>query len=320
MSLPAASGRTALQGGAGLIAGLALVLAALLSACAGPLSQGSGEDLQVTTSTAIIADIVRNVAGDLAVVRPVVPDTADPHTYASTPREIARLEESDLLITVGANLEKFTQGAAWRRTLREAGVPHLELAAEIELLKRDIVIDHGDHVHDLREGDPHIWLDPLIVIDIVELVRRELDELAPEHREAFASNAARYTAELLQLHNEIERELAAVPIERRKLIVSHDSYGYFARRYGFEVIGYVTRADNAEPSARDVANLLDLIEREQVRAVFKEPTSGARVLEQVAREAGVPVGTLIGDAFTREVTRYVDLMRYNLRSILQHLG
>ena len=319
MSLPAASRRTAWKSEAGLVAGLALLLAALLLACSSR-TESPGDRLQVTTSTGIIADIVRKVTGDLAVVRPVVPDTADPHTYASTPREIAQLQSSDLLITVGANLEQFTEGAAWRRTLREAGVPHLELASEIELIKRDIVIDHGDHVHDLREGDPHIWLDPIIAIDIVELVRRELERIAPAHAPSFAANAARYTAELRQLHWEIERDLAAIPSERRKLIVSHDSYSYFARRYGFEVIGYVTRADNAEPSARDIAELLELLERERVRVVFKEPTMGARLLEQVAQEAGVPVGTLMGDAFTRDVTTYLDLMRHNVRSIVQFLG
>jgi ABC-type Zn uptake system ZnuABC Zn-binding protein ZnuA len=222
-------------------------------------------------------------------------------------------------VTIGANLEKFAEDAVWRRTARESKVPVFELAPQLELIKVEVVIDHGDHVHDLREGDPHIWLDPAMVVGMVGLLESRLSELKPARASDYARNATAYRKQLLSLHEEIVSSLAAVPPSRRKLLVTHDAYAYFARRYGFEVAGFVTPADNSEPSAKHIAELHRTIREAGVPAVFREPSHGAKVLEMIAREEGVNVGNLLSDSLSDEARTYLDLMRYNVRNIVKYL-
>jgi ABC-type Zn uptake system ZnuABC Zn-binding protein ZnuA len=305
------------------LAGLLLFLPLLLAACgSGAPQTGPAEDgrLVIATSTSVLADIVRHVAGDGADVWAVVPQGADVHFYAATPGEIKRLTQTDLLITVGANLEKFAEDAVWRRTARESNVPVLELAPQLELIKVDQVIDHGDHKHDLREGDPHVWLDPAMVVGIVFLIEARLSRLHPPRAEAYARNAASYREKLLALHEEIERMMERIRPERRKLLVTHDAYAYFARRYGFDVVGFVTPADNSEPSAKHVAELHKTVRDAGVPAVFKEPNHGAKILERIAKEERVSIGDLLSDSLTDEAKTYIELMRFNARSIVKHLG
>jgi zinc/manganese transport system substrate-binding protein len=299
-----------------------LFLPLLLAACgSGPNDEGPAEDgrLVIATSTSVLADIVRNVAGPEADVWSVVPQGGDVHFHEASPGEIKRLTRTDLLVTVGANLEKFAEDAVWRRTARESKVPVLELAPQLELIKVDIVIDHGDHVHDLREGDPHIWLDPAMVEGMASLIEARLSLLDPSHASRYADNAAAYRKQLVALHNEIVATLAPVPITRRKLLVTHDAYQYFAQRYGFVVIGFVTPADNSEPSAKHVAELHKTLREANVPAVFREPNHGAKILEVIAREEGVAVGDLLSDSLSDDAKSYLDLMRYNARSIARHL-
>jgi ABC-type Zn uptake system ZnuABC Zn-binding protein ZnuA len=306
---------------AGLAAFL-LSLALLLAAC-GSGSNGSSatEDgrLVIATSTSVIADIVRNVAPD-ADVWPVVPQGGDVHFYEASPGDIKRMSQSDLAIFIGANLEKFREDAVWRRTAREHNVPVLELASRLELIKVDIIIDHGDHVHDLREGDPHIWLDPAMVEGMVSLIASHLAEIDPARAAHYAENAATYRQKLVVLHDELTRDLARVPAHRRKLVVTHDSFAYFARRYGFEVIGFVTPADGSEPSAKHIAELHTKLRDAAVPAVFREATHGSKILESVALEANVKVGQVYSESVSRETPTYIDIMRFNVRSIVRHLG
>jgi len=302
-----------------LAAAVATALATTGPTPAQPATPAPPAALVVAASTPVFADIVANVGGERTAVWSVIPPGADPHTWEASPREIVRLQESDTFIYMGADLEPFIEDGAWRRAVREAGIPELELAEEVELIAVDRVIDHGDHVHDLRGGDPHVWLDPLKAIEVVAAVEAHLAALDPAGAATYAANADAYAAELVALDAAYQAAIERIPPEQRKLVVAHDAYTYFAARYGFEVVGVVLPNPDGEPSAREIADLLATIEESGVDVIFAEPQFGSAILEHLAADAGVEVGTLMTDTFAGEVDTYLELMAFNLASLEEHL-
>jgi manganese/iron transport system substrate-binding protein len=283
-------------------------------------SDHPSQPLIVAASTPIFADIIANVGGDRVSVWSVIPPGADPHTWEASPREMARLSESGTFVFMGAFLEPFIEAGAWRRAANDAGLPQLELAEQIELIAVDRVIDHGDHVHDLRGGDPHVWLDPLKTIEMVDVVAAHLTSLDPAGAATYSANAAAYQEELHTLHEEYEQALAAIPAERRKLVVFHDAYTYFAARYDFQAVGVVLPNPEAEPSAQGMAELMETIDAEEITVIFAEPQFDRGLLDSLAAETGVTVGTLLTDTFAGETDTYLELMWFNLASLRQHLA
>lgn len=302
----------------------ALLLVALLLGLFGPstnMRATAQEDRPlIAVSTPLLADIVRGVVGGQAEVYSVMPEAADPHTWDAKPEDIVRVTGSDIFISMGAHLEPFVEAGGWRRAVKDNGVPELILADHLELIAVDKVIDHGDHSHDLREGDPHIWLDPRKVIEAIPVIETHLASLDPGGAETYAASAAAYTGEVEALDAELARDLATIPAERRKLIVFHDAYTYFAARYDFEVIGVVLNNPEAEISAQEVVALQRVIEESGVRVIFAEPQFNPEVLSLFVAENDVVVGELLTDAFAGRVTTYLELMRFNRDSLLQHLG
>lgn len=276
--------------------------------------------LVVAVSTPILADIVSNVAGDRAEVYSVIPAGADPHTWEASPQDMVRVIDSDTFISMGASLEPFVEAGGWRRAVQDAAIPELVLADHMELIEVDKVIDHGDHVHDLREGDPHVWLDPRKVIEMLPIVSTHLADLDPDRADAYAANAATYQTQLEELDAELERDLATIPEDRRKLIVFHDAYTYFAARYDFEVIGVVLKNPNTEVSARELADLEDTIQESGMNVIFAEPQFNVDVLAVLIDEGDVVIGELLTDTFAGEVSTYLELMRFNRDSLVEHLG
>ena len=182
------------------------------------------------------------------------------------------------------------------------------------------MIDHGDHVHDLREGDPHVWLDPLKVVELVDVVEPFLAGLDPAGAADYAANAAVYREELAALDAELTESFAAIPPKRRKLVVFHDAFTYFSARYGFDVVGVVLNNPSAEPSAKEFAALAATIDEAGIGVVFAEPQFDAGLLESLAAETGVEVGMLLTDTFAEVVGSYLELMRFNRDSLVRHLA
>ena len=286
------------------------------------VGRGLAQDdrLQVAVSTPLLADIVRNVAGDVVDVFSVMPESADPHTWEATPQDLVRVGDADSFVSIGAHLEPFVESGGWRRAVADAGVAQLVLADHVALIAVDKVIDHGDHVHDLREGDPHIWLDPNKVIEALPAIAAHLSEVDPGNAATYRTNADAYAATLRGLDAELEASFRAIPAERRTLVVFHDAYTYFAARYGFEVVGVVLKNPDGEVSARELAELQDVIEEHDVPVVFAEPQFNTDVLDVLVADTGIAVGELLTDAFADRVTTYVDLMRYNRDSLVSHLA
>jgi zinc/manganese transport system substrate-binding protein/manganese/iron transport system substrate-binding protein len=188
------------------------------------------------------------------------------------------------------------------------------------LIKINKVIDHGDHVHDLRKGDPHVWLDPRQVLEMIPVIVEQLSQLDPAGAAVYQANGQRYAAEVEALDRELEAAIAQIPPDRRKLIVHHDAYLYFATRFDFEIVGYVLKNPGQEPSAANIAELSDLIEQAGVPVVFKEPQFNAKILEMLAADHGIKVGLLLADTFAEGVDSYLQLMRFNMRSLTENLG
>ncbi len=178
----------------------------------------------------------------------------------------------------------------------------------------------GKHVH--GEIDPHLWQNVRNAMSYVEIIRDALIEVDPAGAAEYASNAAGYLRELSALDSEVRETIAEVPEERRTLITTHDAYGYLARAYELRISGFVTSNPAIEPSLSERKRLTETIRNLEVPAVFLEPNLAARssTLTEVAREQGIEVCAIYGDAFSAEVANYVDMMRFNAESVRDCLG
>lgn len=286
-----------------------------------PISRaGAQAPLTIATSMPILQDIVAHIAGDAAEVFSIMPSNADPHTWEPTPEDMVRLTEADAFIFNGADLEPFVETGGWRQAVEDNGIPEFALTDYVELIHVDEVIDHGDHVHELAGGDPHIWLDPLTVVQAVPAIAEFLGEIDADNADEFAANAETYVAELEALHQELEDTLGVIPAERRKLLVFHDAWRYFAARYDFEVIGIVLENPNAEVSAQEMVHLLHVIEDHGVNVVFAEPQFNTSVLDLLATEGDIEIVTLLTDSFAEGAETYIDLMRFNADQLVNALA
>lgn len=301
---------------------LALV-AALVGGCgqpgqgAQPAAATSGP--QVLAVESFLADIAQNVAGDRLTVQTLVPVGIDPHAFEPTPQDVARLADSTVLIANGGGIEDWLQ-----KVLENAGGQRLVIEASAGLSSR--LPDEGaaQDSHD-HGGDPHFWLDPTKVEQYVANIRDGLIQADPAGKDVYTANAAAYVAKLKELDAWIKQQINAIPAERRLLVTNHESFGYYADRYGLRVVGAVipSVSTNASPSAQQLAQLADQIRATQAPAIFLETGANAQLADQVGKEAGVKVVT---DLYTHSITgpdgpapSYLAMMRYDTQRIVEAL-
>jgi ABC-type Zn uptake system ZnuABC Zn-binding protein ZnuA len=268
-----------------------------------------------------LADIAQNVAGDRLIIDTLVPVGVDPHAFEPTPQDIARISQANLLIINGAGFE------AWlEKTVQAAGGIHTTVEASAGLTSR--TAREGEetmHIEEHEGGDPHFWLDPLSVVRYVENIRDGLIQVDPQGKETYTRNAEAYIARLKELDGWIKEQVKQVPQERRKMVTNHESFGYFADRYGFQIIGTVipSVSSSASPSAQQLARLVDTIRATNAPAVFLETGSSPQLANQLASETGIKIVTGLqthsitepgGDAPT-----YIDMMRLNTKLIVDAL-
>jgi ABC-type Zn uptake system ZnuABC Zn-binding protein ZnuA len=249
-----------------------LLAVALVAGCGGG-GGGSDGEVGVVATTTHVADLVRNVGGERVEVDGILPPEADPHDYEPRPSDAAALSEAEVVFRSGGDLDE------WLDELIESAGGD---AAEVTLL--DSVETIGD--------DPHWWQDPRNAILAVGAIRAALVEADPDGRAAYERRAAAYTRRLRNLDADIERCIGRVPPDKRKIVTTHDSLGYFAERYGVEVVGAVipSLSTQAQPSAKDVDELVRQIEDEGVEAVFPEVAVSQRLERAISRESGAEVG------------------------------
>jgi ABC-type Zn uptake system ZnuABC Zn-binding protein ZnuA len=284
------------------------------------LVEGNGK-LNVVATVAPISSIVRNVGGTRIDLRGIVPDGVNSHTFEPAPSDARILAAADLVIVNGLALEEPTIALA------EANPKE---GAEIFSLG-ERTIDEAAWAFDFSfpeaEGDPnpHLWVNVPYALRYAELTAAKLAERDPANGEYYAANLARYRAVLERLDAGIEAAVQTVPEANRKLLTYHDSYAYFARRYGMEVIGAAQPSDFSEPSPREVAGLIDQIRETGVPAVFGSEVFPSDVLAQIAEEAGATYVDALrdddppGEPGDPEHT-YVGMMLRNMELMIPALG
>jgi ABC-type Zn uptake system ZnuABC Zn-binding protein ZnuA len=310
-----------LRGGWGC-ARLVLAASLFLAACASPAARpGSApaQPIQVLAVETFLADIAQNVAGDRVRVEALIPVGLDPHAFEPAPSDVVKISESQVLIVNGAGLEEWLQ-----RLLDNAGGQRLVIVASQGLSLR--VPPPGDPAAaEHPEGDPHFWLDPTKVVRYVENIRDGLSQADPAGADTYAKNAQAYTAQLNDLDQWIMAQVSQVPPARRLLVTNHESFGYFADRYGFKIIGAIVPSvtSNASPSAQEMADLVNRVRATGTPAVFLEVGANTQLADQLASETGIKVVTGL---FSHSVSAaggpaptYLAMMRYNTNAIVAAL-
>lgn len=272
--------------------------------------------INVLASTSFLADIAQNVAGDHLTVASLLPFGADPHAYQAAPSDVAKIAESNLLILNGVEYEHFIESL-----LENAGGERLIITATDGLTPNQM---EDEENAGQMTGDPHMWLDPNRVITYVENIRDGLIEVDPDGAEAYKANADAYIAQLKDLDKWIVEQVNTIPAERRLLVTNHEAAGYFAERYGFEIVGAVipSLSTDAGTSAKEMAALIEQIKATGAPAIFLGEVENPDLANQIADETGVKVvDSLYLESLTdgAPAATYMDMMKHNVTQIVSAL-
>jgi ABC-type Zn uptake system ZnuABC Zn-binding protein ZnuA len=284
------------------------------------------EPIKVVATFSILADWAQNVGGDHIELTTIVPAGGDAHTFDPNPEQVASIADADLIFEIGVGFETWlddmvdASGSAATRVAVSDGVELLTLDEE-----------HGEDEHDGEEHghgeqDPHIWGDVANASHAVELIRQALDTADPDNAAAYDANAAAYTGQLDTLDATIRKSVQSIPEDQRKLVTTHDTFGYYAHAYGFEIVGTALNSlstEGGDPPARDIAALVESIQESGVPAIFAENVSNNDLMQVIADEAGVDLAPpLYSDALGEpgsDGDTYIRMMEYNTATIVAAL-
>jgi zinc/manganese transport system substrate-binding protein len=290
-----------------LLAGLAAVLSATPA-----LAQGK---IKAVASFSVLGDLVKNVGGDRVEVATLVGPNGDAHVFSPTPGDARTLGAAKVVFVNGLGLE------GWMTRLVKASgtkAPMVVASLGVKPLKME------DEGHPGKEvTDPHAWQSIANAKIYVANIRAALSKVDPAGASAYASNANAYLAKLDALEKEVRAAIAKIPADHRKIITTHDAFGYFRAAYGMEFISPEGVSTDAEPSAKDVAKIIGQIRKQKIPAVFMENIADPRMMQQIAKESGAKIGgTLYSDALSKPdgpAGSYIDMMRNNVREFSKAL-
>ncbi|MGY3585841.1 zinc/manganese transport system substrate-binding protein [Bradyrhizobium sp. USDA 4341] len=267
------------------------------------------ERINVVASFSILADMVRNVGGNSVDVVALVGPDGDAHVYAPTPADAKKVADARLLVINGLGFEGWLP-----RLLQASGSKAPVAVATKGIMPRKM----GGH------DDPHAWQSVANAKIYVVNIRDGLIAAAPDHAGVFKANADAYLARLEALDREVHEAVAKIPDARRKVISTHDAFGYFADAYGITFFSPLSVSTDSEPSARDIAAIIAQIKVAKIPAVFLENISDPRLIERIAAETGARVGgTLYSDSLTGEkgqAPTYIDMVRHNIKALTSALA
>lgn len=283
---------------------------ALLTGCGSSAARISSTPTIITTFS-VLADIAQAIAGDTATVTSLVPINGDAHVFEPTPANGVALVNATAVIELGVGFEPWfadlyaASGSNATRITASNGVTPLQAGAEV---------------------DPHIWHDVANAIIMTQAIRDGLITAMPSQQAVITANAAAYIVQLQTLDSDIQTQIATIPATQRKLVTSHDTFGYFAARYGFTIVGTglgSVTTESSDPDARSLIRLITNIKASGVPAIFVENMSNPKVMQQIAQAAGVTIAPplytdAMGDANSEGAT-YIEMMRYNVRTIVTAL-
>ena len=302
------------------------------------------EPISVVASTAVLADLVRQVGGNRVSIYNLVPPGSDVHTYQFTPRDNVEVSQASLIVSNGArlfvSLDRLIRGSAspdavqvvasdglTPTRMNESPFPstgHDDDGHDDDVHDDDAHDDdghdddgHDDDGHASIRGDPHFWLDPHFAVHYVNQIANGLVAIDPANAQEYLDNAAEYISQLEALDAYISAKIAEIPSSRRVLVTFHDAYGYFGSRYGFEVQAFVG-SHGGDVAPDDIVAVLDLVGDRNLPAVFSEPQFSADALAQVAHDAGISVG-IIRSTPDVDYPTYVEMMRANADALAANL-
>jgi ABC-type Zn uptake system ZnuABC Zn-binding protein ZnuA len=299
---------------------------------------------KVLAVESFLADITKNVVGSRLEVETLMPIGLDPHSFEPSPGDVAKIAESDILIINGSGFE------AWLNDIITGVNDKIIIVECSKGLKNRIQDENGleqgsnesgvvteaasDSGQDKasenetgysQEGDPHYWLDPNLVMVYVQNIKDALQKSDPQGKDLYIKNAQDYTSKLRELDAWIKEEVKIIPPEERLLVTNHESFGYYADRYGFKVIGTIIPnfSSASSPSAKEISSLIEKIKAADVRAIFLETGSDSKIADQIAKETGI---TVVTELFTHSITgpggpapTYIEMMKFNTKTIVESL-
>ena len=265
--------------------------------------------LNVVASFSIIGDFVHNVGGDRVSVTTLVGPNGDVHVYTPAPADAKKIADAKLLVVNGLGLEGWLP-----RLVQSAG-------------SKAVIVTATDGIKPRRldqAADPHAWQSVVNARIYVANIRDALVAADPADAAVFRANAAAYLAKLDALDQEVRSAIAQIPPARRKVISTHDAFGYFAAAYGIEFIAPVGVSTESEASARDIAGIITQIRAEKIPAVFLENISDVRLIRRISAETGARIGgTLFSDSLSEEkgdAPTYIELVRHNIKALTSALA
>jgi ABC-type Zn uptake system ZnuABC Zn-binding protein ZnuA len=264
----------------------------------------TGAKIDVVTTFSTLNSFVQGVGGDRVEVANLVPIGASPEDYQPSPQDIATLSRAQLVVENGAGIEAWLQ-----HTIQSAGNPNMKVVVLSDGLPK---IDHN----------PHLWMDPVLARAYVAKILNALVRMDPAHKSTYEANAKAYGAQLAALQHWIAGRIASIPPKHRAMIVFHNAWSYYNRRFGIATIGVIELSPGQYPNPAYIGRLVELARKHQVRAVFSEPEYSAKLAQTLARSAGIHiVSNLYDDSVGNDprVHDYTSMLRYDTDVIVQAL-
>lgn len=300
------------------------------------------QKLPILTSDVILADLVQNVGGSGITVKSIIPNGVDLHSFSPSPQDVKMLADAEIVFVHGRGLEEWLEKVIVNSGTKASIV---EVSKGLSAVKRnhdsgmdDSVDtqddDHEDDQHNeeddddhhTHELDPHFWMDPTLVVQYIHNIERALSARSPQFESNYKTNAKVYIDKLTAVHDEIQRMVDIVPVEKRIFVTDHDSLGYFADQYGFKIVGSVlpSISTGASPNAKDVAKLIDTMKNLGVMAIFTEKGFNQNLVEQISKETGAKVfQNLSTHSFTDKngiSPDYISLIRLLAKNLVSGLS
>ncbi len=300
-----------------IVRGLMFFLALCL---AGSGTQARAEKkVKVIASFSILGDMVKNVGGDRVEVTALVGPNGDAHVYEPTPADAKAVSAADLVIVNGLGMEGWmdrlikTSGYKGPIVVATKGIKPREMTKEEEAEH-----EHGaKHEHKI---DPHAWQNLSNGLIYVDTIAKGLSSVDAAGTPVYQANAAAYKTKLAELDKWVKMEFAAIPKAKRRMITTHDAFGYFGAAYGITILSPVGFSTESEAAAGDIAKLIKQIRKEKITAVFIENVTDPRLMQQVAKESGVTLGgELYSDALSKPdeaAPTYIDMFKNNVTKIV----
>ncbi len=299
-----------------------LVCGALTAPLLLPQASRAAEPLPVVASFSILGDLVKVVGGERVKVSTLVGPDADAHTFEPKPADARTVQGARLLVLNGLHFEPWAEKLA-----KSAGYKGVTLIASDGVKPRAMPAEEGHseqdangHSHDI---DPHAWQDPHNVMLYVKNIAKSLSSLDPAGASSYENNSSSYLKELETLDADNQAQFAALSVQQRQVITSHDAFGYFGARYQIKFLAPQGVSTESEPSAKEVAQLIRQIKKDKIRAVFMENMSNSQLLAQIAKDTGVTLGPkLYVDALsgpTEPGSTYLKMMRHNVTQLVARM-